>query len=296
MLSVLIPTFEYDCSDLVTALHQQCESLTQNDQLEYEIIVVDDGSKGAVWQTVKATVESLNHCSFIRLEENIGRSRVRNFLAQRAQGERLLFIDSHMSIISTQYIQRYLTTDADICQGGYVVEEDDKWDDNLRYRYERRARQLNRKHNDDTETNHDFHTSNFMVTRQLFLAHPLDESIHRYGYEDVLYGKQLADCGIKVTNIDNPVGFAHFESNSAFVQKTEEAIATLYELRERIDGYSRLLTHERRLKRWIIAPLLCNIFSLTRQKMRDNLCGSNPNLRIFDFYKLLLLLSLDRHD
>lgn len=296
MLSVLIPTFEYDCSDLVTALHQQCESLTQNDQLEYEIIVVDDGSKGAVWQTVKATVESLNHCSFIRLEENIGRSRVRNFLAQRAQGERLLFIDSHMSIISTQYIQRYLTTDADICQGGYVVEEDDKWDDNLRYRYERRARQLNRKHNDDTETNHDFHTSNFMVTRQLFLAHPLDESIRRYGYEDVLYGKQLADCGIKVTNIDNPVGFAHFESNSAFVQKTEEAIATLYELRERIDGYSRLLTHERRLKRWIIAPLLCNIFSLTRQKMRDNLCGSNPNLRIFDFYKLLLLLSLDRHD
>lgn len=296
MLSVLIPTFEYDCSDLVTALHQQCESLTQNDQLEYEIIVVDDGSKGAVWQTVKATVESLNHCSFIRLEENIGRSRVRNFLAQRAQGERLLFIDSHMSIISTQYIQRYLTTDADICQGGYVVEEDDKWDDNLRYRYERRARQLNRKHNDDTETNHDFHTSNFMVTRQLFLAHPLDESIRRYGYEDVLYGKQLADCGIKVTNIDNPVGFAHFESNSAFVQKTEEAIATLYELRERIDGYSRLLTHERRLKRWIIAPLLCNIFSLTRQKLRDNLCGSNPNLRIFDFYKLLLLLSLDRHD
>lgn len=296
MLSVLIPTFEYDCSDLVTALHQQCESLTQNDQLEYEIIVVDDGSKGAVWQTVKATVESLNHCSFIRLEENIGRSRVRNFLAQRAQGERLLFIDSHMSIISTQYIQRYLTTDADICQGGYVVEEDDKWDDNLRYRYERRARQLNRKHNDDTETNHDFHTSNFMVTRQLFLAHPLDESIRRYGYEDVLYGKQLADCGIKVTNIDNPVGFAHFESNSAFVQKTEEAIATLYELRERIDGYSRLLTHERRLKRWIIAPLLCNIFFLTRQKMRDNLCGSNPNLRIFDFYKLLLLLSLDRHD
>lgn len=296
MLSVLIPTFEYDCSDLVTALHQQCESLTQNDQLEYEIIVVDDGSKGAVWQTVKATVESLNHCSFIRLEENIGRSRVRNFLAQRAQGERLLFIDSHMSIISTQYIQRYLTTDADICQGGYVVEEDDKWDDNLRYRYERRARQLNRKHNDDTETNHDFHTSNFMVTRQLFLAHPLDESIRRYGYEDVLYGKQLADCGIKVTNIDNPVGFAHFESNSAFVQKTEEAIATLYELRDRIDGYSRLLAHEQKLKRWHVAPLLRSIFSLTRQKMRDNLCGSNPNLRIFDCYKLLLLLSLDHHD
>jgi len=296
MLSILIPTFEYDCSDLVTALHQQCESLAQNEQLEYEIIVVDDGSKGIGWQTVKNSVESLSHCTFIRLEDNIGRSRVRNFLAQHAHGERLLFIDSHMSIVSSQYVQRYLTTDADICQGGYVVEEDDKWNNNLRYRYERRARQLNRKHNDDTETNHDFHTSNFLVNRQLFLSHPLDESIRRYGYEDVLYGKQLADCGIKVTNIDNPVGFAHFESNSAFVEKTEEAISTLYELRDRIDGYSRLLTHERRLKRWHVAPLLRSIFSLTRQKMRDNLCGTTPNLRIFDFYKLLLLLSLDRHD
>ena len=296
MLSILIPTFEYDCSELVNSLHQQCEEIVKTEVFDYEIIVADDGSKGAVWQTVKATVESMKHCSFIRLDENTGRSRIRNLLAQHAQGERLLFIDSHMSIISPQYIQRYLTTDADICQGGYVVEENDHWNNNLRYRYERRARQLNRKHNDDTETNHDFHTSNFMVTRQLFLAHPLDESIRRYGYEDVLYGKQLADCGIRVTNIDNPVGFAHFESNSAFLQKTEEAIATLYKLRDRIDGFSRLLTHERRLKRWHVAPLLRSIFSLTRQKMRDNLCGSNPNLRIFDCYKLLLLLSLDRHD
>ena len=111
-----------------------------------------------------------------------------------------------------------------------------------------------------------------------------------------MYGKQLAECGIKVTNIDNPVGFAHFESNAAFVQKTEEAIATLYEIREKMEGYSRLLTHERKLKRWHIAPLLRCIFSLTRQEMRDNLCSPNPNLRVFDFYKLLLLLNLDRHD
>lgn len=297
MLSILIPTYEYDCSELVTALHQQCESLAQNEQFEYEIIVVDDGSNGdVVWHTVQNTIEALSHSTFIRLEDNIGRSRVRNFLAQKAQGDRLLFIDSHMSIISSEYVQRYLTTDAVICQGGYVVEEDVKWNNNLRYRYELRAQQLNRKHNDDTETNHDFHTSNFMITSQLFLSHPLDESIRHYGYEDVLYGKQLAECGIKVTNIDNPVGFAHFESNAAFVQKTEEAIATLYEIRKKMDGYSRLLTHERKLKRWHIAPLLRSIFSLTRQKMRDNLCGPNPNLRVFDFYKLLLLLSLDRHD
>lgn len=295
MLSILIPTFEYDCSDLVTALHLQCETLSQSEGLSFEIIVADDSSHGAEWQTVCSTVESLAHCTFVRMEHNMGRSSIRNILAQRAQGDHLLFIDSHMSIVSPNYIQRYLSTDADICQGGYVVAENDEWDNNLRYRYERRAQKLNRKHEDDAETNRDFHTSNFMVARQLFLAHPLDESIRRYGYEDVLYGKQLYDCGIKITNIDNPVGFAHFESNSTFLQKTEDAIETLYDLRDRIGNYSRLLTHARRLKRWHFAPILCSIFSLTKQNIRDNLCGPHPNLRVFDFYKLLLLLSLDRH-
>ncbi|MBR6892240.1 MAG: glycosyltransferase family 2 protein [Bacteroidaceae bacterium] len=296
MLSILIPTFEYDCSDLLTALHLQCETLAQKEQLDYEIIVADDGSNHPVWQTVQSTALSLSHCTFVRQEHNIGRSRIRNYLAQIAKGERLIFIDSHMSIISPNYIQNYLATDADICQGGYVTEANDKWNGNLRYQYERRARQLNRKHENNAETNRDFHTSNFMVKRQLFLAHPLDESIRRYGYEDVLYGKQLYENGIKVKNIDNPVAFAYFESNSAFVQKTEEGITTLHELRDRIGGFSRLLIHEQRLRKWHLTTPLFGVFSLFRQSMRDNLCGSHPNLHIFDCYKLLFLLSLDRHD
>lgn len=296
MLSILIPTFEYDCSELVIRLHQQCEERVKATVFDYEIIVADDGSQTDTWKKVKVTLEAHNGCSFIRLEENIGRSGIRNLLARQAKGDRLLFIDSHMDIIADDYIKRYLENEADICQGGYRVDRNDSMKGNLRYLYEYRARHLNRKHDDNTNANRDFHTSNFMVKRQLFLNHPLDESINRYGYEDVLYGKQLHESGISVTCIDNPVGFSNFESNKAFVRKTEEAIDTLYDIKDRIAGYSRLLTHAQRLKRWHLTGILCSVFSLTREKMRDNLCGPHPNLHIFDLYKLLLLLSIYRHD
>lgn len=40
-LSILIPTFNDICVDLVQALARQCESIQR---LKYEIIVADDGS------------------------------------------------------------------------------------------------------------------------------------------------------------------------------------------------------------------------------------------------------------
>ncbi len=294
MLSILIPTFEYDCSELVKSLHQQCEEIVKTTAFDYEIVVADDGSQTETWKKVQATLEALTCCTFIRLEENVGRSRIRNLLANRAQGDKLLFIDSHMDVISDDYIQHYLDTDADICQGGYRVERNDSMQGNLRYLYEYRARHLNRKRPDNVNANQDFHTSNFLVKRQLFLNHPLDESIRKYGYEDVLYGKQLKEKGIYVTSIDNPVGFSHFETNAAFVKKTEEAIGTLYELKDRIGGYSRLLAHAQRLKSWHLSGILCVIFSFLKQNMRENLCGSHPNLHVFDWYKLLLLMSYER--
>lgn len=295
MLSILIPTYEYDCSELVCCLHQQCEEVVKTKAFDYEIIVADDRSQSYIWQNVQATIQELSHCSFIRMDENIGRSRIRNLLAKHAQGDRLLFIDCHMDIIADDYIQRYLDTDADadICQGGYVVERNDSMKENLRYIYEYRARHLNKKQPNGSNGNRDFHTSNFLVKRQLFLDHPLDETINRYGYEDVLYGKQLNEIGIHITEIDNPVGFSHFESNEAFVKKTEDSIETLHFIGERMGDYSRLRSIAQRIKRWHFAPILCCIFSLTKEKMRENLCGSHPNLHVFDLYKLLYLLNLD---
>ena len=62
-LSILIPTFNDDCTQLVTDLRRQAEAC---EDLEYEIIVADDGSTN---QEVVRAHEQLNtwdHCRFVR--------------------------------------------------------------------------------------------------------------------------------------------------------------------------------------------------------------------------------------
>ena len=86
MLSILIPTYNYDCTKLVADLQQQAEQIGIN----YEIIVADDASP---LQEYRERVQEINkwpHCRLIELEKNIGRARIRNRLADEARHEWLL--------------------------------------------------------------------------------------------------------------------------------------------------------------------------------------------------------------
>ena len=76
MLSILIPTHDYTCYQLVADLHQQAERLG----MPYEIIVVEDGSRSQVNIIANHKIEELNHCRHILRKENVGRSAIRNFL------------------------------------------------------------------------------------------------------------------------------------------------------------------------------------------------------------------------
>ena len=81
-LSILIPTYNYDCSHLVLQLLEQLPE-------DAEIIVGDDCSAEAIQLT---TTDERVH--IYRPEHNLGRASIRNRLAKEAKGEWLLFIDS----------------------------------------------------------------------------------------------------------------------------------------------------------------------------------------------------------
>jgi hypothetical protein len=123
-------------------------------------------------------------------------------------------------------------------------------------------------------------------------AYPPDERFKHYGYEDVLFGKRLQAAGVTITHIDNPVGFARFESNQRFVEKTEEGLGTLFEFQEELKGYSRLLAISERLKRYHLAPLLRIAHSCLGRPIRKNLVGNHPSLFLFKVYKLIYFASL----
>ena len=278
-LSILIPTYNDECYRLVKYLKQQADAL---EEMNYEIIVLDDGSTEISVIMDNCRISRLQNCRLIRMSKNCGRSYARNYLASKAQYEWLLFIDSDMAICRHDFLQRYATAEGDVVMGGVVI--GDTIEGNLRALYEKTNEEEHTVEKRQQAPYQDFHTANFMIRRDIMLAHPFDQRIRYYGYEDVLLGKRLKEHGIQIQHIDNPVSFEIFESNEGFIKKTEEGLRTLYQFREELSGYSRLLqfVDEHRTLCHFIGWWHC----MAQKWERRQLTGNTPNLRIFSLYRL----------
>ncbi|MBO4827547.1 MAG: glycosyltransferase family 2 protein [Prevotella sp.] len=302
-VSILIPTYNDDCRQLAASLQQQAEHISG---LEYEILIADDGSTDMNVVNNNATIGALSHCTYLRNEQNKGRSFIRNFLAQNASYPWLLFIDGDMKIRNDQFLGRYLETLSplsspplwgglegfEVVYGGYSITIGVNADrqGNLRYRYEKRCEGNHSAENRRKAPYKDFHTSNFMVSRDVMLRHPLDERFRHYGYEDVLWGKTLQQNHIPIHHIDNPVSFEDFEDNSSFVSKTEEGLRTLKQFSTQLEDYSRLIPVVRKLG--ILRQPVKWLYKLLCPVLRSHLCSNNPSLKVFNFYRLGYYLSL----
>lgn len=291
-LSILIPVYNYPCVPLVTELAHQAKCVTG---LQFEIIVADDGSTDSACIAQNMQINSIDNCKLVRQSTNVGRAKIRNILTQMAQYRWVLYIDSDMQIISPNYITAYLDVPytAKIVYGGNSVKGAKKplWN-NLKYKYEQAAEATHTAQHRNMNPYRQFNTSNFMAQKSVIEAFPFDNRIDRYGYEDVLFGKQLHKAGIDILHIDNAVGFDTFESNTSFIQKTEEAMHTLYDFQNELQGYSHVLSAYTTLRRIGLTNVLRILFGIFQVSMRNNLLGTSPSLFIFKCYKLGCFLSL----
>ena len=289
-LSILVPTYNALCVTLVNALRLQAES----SGISYEILVGDDGSTDTnVIQTNQA-INDWPHCRYILRTQNSGRAAIRNFLAQQARYDYLLFIDSDMTITSPDFITRYLSVaDADVIIGGVSIDgSPEALKGNLRYLYEKTEEPSHTvEHRQQMPYQH-LHTANLLIRRELMLAHPFDERFRHYGYEDVLLGKTLRQHNVPITHIHNPVSFSTFESNAQFMAKTEEGLRTLHQFQSDLRGYSRLLTLVSGIHISLILTLFRLWHRLFQKAERRNLCSSRPSLLVFKLYRLGYFLSL----
>ena len=285
-LSILIPIYNNDCREQVEALSRQAQAI---DGLTYEIIVADDGSKNSPFDL--KSLATLPHVRLIRREQNVGRAAIRNFLAREASYQWLLFMDGDMAIPSDDFVKRWVEEDTgQLAYGGYIVGQGES--SSLRYIYEKQCAPMHQAEERRKRPFMHFHTCNFMIQRELMLAHPFDERFRHYGYEDVLFGKQLRAAGVTIHHIDNPAGFFDYEDNAHFVSKTEEGLRTLNEFRSDLRGYSQMLTFVDGIHIRAIRGLIMLWHRLFGQMERKNLCGDSPSLRIFKLYKLGYFLSL----
>ena len=283
-LSILIPTYNDLCVKLVGDLRQQAEQTG----IGYEILVGDDGSTNHEVVSENRQIDQWAHCSYLVQPQNTGRAAIRNRLAREARYDWLLFVDSDMTVVRPDYISQYVAQeDANVVDGGVVIGGDaEALNQNLRYLYEKASEHEHTAEMRRKKPYQDFHTANFLIRRDLMLSHPFDERFRYYGYEDVLFGKQLRADHIAIKHIDNPMGFCTFESNPDFVSKTEEGLRTLYQFQSELRGYSRLIT----LVEGIHIPLILSLIRLSHRLfsglIRHNLCGRHPSLKLFRLYKL----------
>lgn len=298
-LSILLPSYNNVCVSLVQALQRQADALRGklDKPFRYEIIVADDGSTDAACIDANRVIGDMLHCRYLRMEHNVGRAQIRNVLISESCGDYVLLIDSDLFLCDDNYLYKYATSTADVVYGGtriggeglVMVDNEANTEHlkgNLRYIYEKKAEPSHRAVFRQLRPNQEISVCNLYARRDIMEAHPFDSRFKAYGYEDVLFGKRLAESGIEVTHIDNPVLINEFEPNSVFVKKTEEAILTLCRFEQDLEGYSNLKTKVAVLGRCIPLSLFRLWHRIMKNKEKRNLTGPKPSLMLFKLYKL----------
>lgn len=283
MLSILIPTKDYNCRMLIEELSRQGEALA----VPYEILLGEDGSSFEGVE-LNRPVATLPECRIIEYRENQGRARIRNRLAEEARYDNLVFIDSDAIVEKNDFLATYvkfLRNNDVVCGGLYHPVIIPSPDCTLRYKYEKNADRKRPAYVREKNPYNDFSTFNFAIKRNLFLSIRFDENIKEYGYEDTLFGHQIKARGVTVKHIDNPLLHTGLESNRLYLRKIEQSLKTLYTIREDIDTTPLLMAY-RRLRSVRLVPFAAWCWRNVQILLRNNLMGEKPSLFVFKLYKL----------
>lgn len=287
MLSVLIPTYNYNIYPLTRAIHEQCTALG----IAFEILCADDGS-GSALNHENERINSLPHTSFTALAKNTGRSAMRNMLAQKAQYNWLLFLDADVMPVDKELISRYLPhtdTVVKVVYGGIRYQEEKPLPTELlRWVYGNDREALN------TEVRQKspylrLLTLNFLIHKDVFTQVKFNETIPNLRHEDTLFSYDLMKVGVPVVHIENNVYHLGLDDSRAFLKKSEEAVEGLLYLLENgllsrnYVGMGKLYYKIKSLK---LQPVIALLFSILSKPMLKNLLGKNPSLKFFDLYRL----------
>ncbi len=289
MFSICIPIFNYDVTKLVNNLYSQCVDFN----LDCEIILIDDSSKNE-FREINSKLSSVS--KYIQLNNNIGRSKIRNLFLKYAKYDYLLFLDCDSIIINDKFIKNYyqaIDSNAEVIIGGRVYQQQPP-DKNylLRWKYCTIREPIK-----DSVSNKAFMSNNFLIKKEIFEKIKFDERISEYGHEDTLFGFELKNAGIKIKYIDNPVLNGELENNKIFLKKTEQSIENLIYILELLNydkGFISevsLLKTYFKLKKYKLDFWVNLFFIVKRKPLKWLLEKGIIFLGWFDFYKLGYLIS-----
>ena len=287
MLSILIPTYNYDCYDLVAELHRQASALN----IDFEIIVADDCSKTELPRL--QLINQLSNCQLIKPQHNLGRAKIRNFLADQSRFNHLLFLDSDSFPANNDFLKNYvelIPQNLTILGGRiYNAPQDDRHTLLTKYGITKE-----RNNNPIHISNAPFTSPNFLIPKSVFNQVRFNETIKGYGHEDTIFGIELSCHNLPYYRFDNPIIHLQIEDNQTFIHKTNESIQNLYNtyssgLYPEIQTLSPVLRLYTKLKKLHLSTIFARIYNTHSDSLLKYCDCKNPNLTIFSLYKLCYL-------
>lgn len=282
MISILIPTHNFDCRPLVKEIHRQATI----GKHPFEIIVADDCSTPE-FRTINSEIEQLGHCKYVQLEENVGPARIRNFLISLAQYRYCLLMDVDTFPTGDSFIDKYIKSAkaGSIICGGFIYKRGkDTGVCPLRFKYGIEVEEKDFKVR-AKEPYSQFISMCFLADKEIFKRVSFNEKMH-FGYEDACFGMELEKNHIPVIHIENSVYHLSLEDSTTYLRKIEQSIRNIIPHMERLRPFIRLLKWQGKIEKFHLTWLTGFIFLLSKPLLRSNLIGKHPNLHLFAFYKL----------
>ena len=290
MLSICIPVYNFNVTELVKSLHDEAEMLP----IIYEIVISDDASN-MVCRKENSLLSKLSNVRYVQSETNHGRTGNRNFLFKKAQYPYILFMDCDSKVSKKDYIKDFLPycVPGSICSGGriyYPAKPKDK--KHVLHWKVGRSRESKPASVQSKKPNNSFMSFNFLIDRNLFKVVKFDERLQGYCNEDTLFGIELKKKEITIKHIDNPLYHIGLEEADTFLLKIEEGLRNYHTINFLYNNdpvfieSCKILRVEKKLKKWRLDKFCKYCFIVSRKMMYKNLVGKNPRLLIYDLYRL----------
>ena len=290
MISILIPCFDYNAYPLVSILEKQALML----KIDFEIICIDDGSFSSK-NDVNQKINLLTNSKFIESKKNIGRINNRLLLAEKSQYEWLIFLDVDTLPNEDNFLKNYIDqiNKGMMIIGGCIYKEPENENFSLRYKFGKLREEINSNIRNKNPYKY-ISSCNFMCHRNLLID--VLSSIKSISYgNDYIFGSLFKKMGVDIYHIDNPVLIDNIDENQIFIKKTHHALDNL------ISSYNNKIIKKHSisiLKAYMILDnlLLKNVFvkitDLYKNLLKRNLYRKDPNLFLFDLYRLNYLCKI----
>jgi len=293
MISVLIPTYNYNVYPLVKEVQKQL----LKSGIDFEILVYDDAST-QVFETTKILTE-LENIRYQKMPQNLGRLALRYKMAQDARYDKLLFTDADMFPKDRFFIAKMLKTienhSADVYFGGIQVPPNPPSPDRiLRWKYgkERENMPLEERKKRPYKS---LLCGSIVIDKNVFIADAKPMfTIKKYGL-DTYFSFLLKQHQRKILHYHNPIVHLGLEPNKVFLSKSQEAVQTYhYLVQQRLmpTSYIKLTATGEKIKKFLPKRFSRFIYKLLKPILEWQLLSKQPVLFFFDIYKLLYFLQL----